>query len=184
MRMFTSNKKREKQAVGASVFMLCRVFITFYSLNCPQITLRFILGSCCFSKPFSNSPVSIYAKALHFSWWHSHSTQKKRAEQSKDTLSLFLLLASSLSNVHFHTQYRKHLYRTHFYGKNANLSMLYRILFHFLFRKEFSCTRSGSNDLLSYGMNFVGNLSFLPGFILREERKNKTNNLKRKKWEK
>lgn len=87
--MFTSNKKKEKQAVGASVFMLCRVFITFYSLNCPQITLRFILGSCCFSKPFSNSPVSIYAKALHFSWWHSHSTQKKRAEQSKDTLSLF-----------------------------------------------------------------------------------------------
>lgn len=59
--------------------------------------------------------------------------------------------------------------------------MLYRILFHFLFRKEFSCTRSGSNDLLSYGMNFVENLSFLPGFILREERKNKTNNLKRKK---
>lgn len=66
IRMFTSNKKR---AVGASVFML----VEFLSLFIRWIARRSLYDSysvlVLFSKPFLNSPASIYAKALHFSWW-------------------------------------------------------------------------------------------------------------------
>lgn len=133
IRMFTSNKK---EASGRCIsFYACRVFITFYSLNCPQITLRFMLGSCCFSKPFSNSPVSIYAKALHFSWWHT-----------KERLFRFLLPAFSHCQMCIFTRNTtKHVYRTtqhstahiHLWQKRKFVDAL-SFLFHFSsYIKEF-----------------------------------------------
>lgn len=133
IRMFTSNKKREASGRCIS-FYACRVFITFYSLNCPQITLRFILGSCCVFRNHFQIPPFRFMQEHYIFHGGTHTHTQTRRKKSSETLSLFiarfLIVKCAFSHAIQHT----------FMAKTQICRCFIAFYFVFFYRKEFSCT--------------------------------------------
>lgn len=143
--MFTSNKKKSGRCIS---FYACRVFITFYSLNCPQITLRFILGSCFVFKTIFKFPGFDLCKTITI----FHGSTHKRAH--------FLSFIARIHSVkcafsHAIQQIYLLLYHTYnhiytFMGK-TQICRCFIVFISFFYRKRKRIRSSSSlNDLLSY----------------------------------